>query len=99
MKKISLFLIIVMLGFASVASAGEKIYVDVNGLVCDFCARSLEKVFGKQEAVEAIEVNLNTKVVSIDLKPGETLSHKKIAKLITNAGYNVVKIRHGKESS
>ena len=34
------------------------IKVDVEGLVCDFCAQSIEKVFMKQPGVEVVYVKL-----------------------------------------
>ncbi len=67
--------------------------VDVNGLVCDFCARALEKVFGKQDAVENINVDLDKKIVTINFKEGQNLDDETLTKLITDSGYAVEKIR------
>ena len=39
------------------AYGGEIVKIGVNGMVCDFCARAIEKVFMKQDAVESIDVN------------------------------------------
>ena len=36
----------------------EVLSISVNGLVCDFCARSIEKLFSKKESVKSINVNL-----------------------------------------
>ena len=74
---------------------GGMVYADVNGLVCDFCARALEKVFGKQDAVESINVNLDEKRITIHFNEGQTLDDKTIAQLIMDSGYNVRDIRHG----
>lgn len=83
------------------AEMGEKAALDlnsgdakvaVNGLVCDFCARALEKVFGKQEAVNAIDVNLDTKIISVSFNDGQTLDDEALTGLITDAGYNVESI-------
>ena len=63
--------------------------VAVNGLVCDFCARALEKVFGKQEEVNAIDVDLDTKIISVSFNEGQTLDDETITNLITDSGYNV----------
>lgn len=70
------------------------VHVNVNGLVCDFCARALEKVFGKQNAVNDIDVNLDTKIITIDFKDGQTLDDTTITQLITDSGYNVDSIHH-----
>jgi len=82
----------VLLAFTLPAHA--QTYVDVNGLVCDFCAQSLKKVFSKEEAVEDIDVNLDTKVVTINFKDGLSLDDEMITKLVTDSGYNVEAIRH-----
>ncbi len=76
---------------------GGTVYADVNGLICDFCARALEKVFGKEEAVESINVDLDTKVITIHFNEGQSLDDETIAELITDSGYNVEEIRHGEE--
>ena len=69
-------------------STGD-VHVSVNGLVCDFCARALEKVFGKEEAVKGIDVNLDTKMITINFNKGQSLDNETITNLITDAGYNV----------
>ena len=74
---------------------GGTVYADVNGLVCDFCARALEKVFGKQDAVESINVNLDEKLITIHFNEGEKLDDTTITQLIMDSGYNVREIRHG----
>lgn len=105
MKKLTLLLTAVTLGFSvpvyaqhavehnevqveQVLQSGDA-HVSVNGLVCDFCARALEKVFGKEEAVKAIDVNLDTKIITINFNEGQSLSDERITQLITDAGYNV----------
>lgn len=79
---------------AFAAHPGGTVYADVNGLVCDFCARALEKIFGKQDAVESIDVDLDTKVITIFFNEGQSLDDKTITELITDSGYNVREIRH-----
>lgn len=76
----------------SIEEADHTIVAQINGLVCDFCARALEKVFGKRPEVSGIDVNLDTKIVTIGLKKGKDIDDATITKLITDAGYNVVKI-------
>ena len=76
-----------------VKNADHTIVAQINGLVCDFCARALEKVFGKRDEVTGIDVNLDTKLVTIGFKKGADIDDATITKLITDAGYNVVEIR------
>ena len=103
MKHLTLLLTALTLSFAVPVHAAEDVkpvqveqavqsgdvHVSVNGLVCDFCARALEKVFGKEETVQGIDVNLDTKIITINFNEGQTLSDEKITQLITDAGYNV----------
>lgn len=77
------------------AHPGGTVYADVNGLVCDFCARALEKVFYKQEAVKFINVDLGKKVITIRFHKDKSLNNETITQLITDAGYKVRELRHG----
>lgn len=96
MKKLSVLLITLALACAPAVHAGDNpIRVEVNGLVCDFCARALEKVFDKQPAVAEIDVDLGKKVILIHLKDGAEIDDALVSKLVTDAGYGVVEIiRH-----
>lgn len=80
----------------AVATSGQIIHVGVNGLVCDFCAQSLKKTFGTEAAVEKIDVSLTDKLVTIYLKPNQTLADTKIKDIITKSGYDVTTIHHQK---
>jgi copper chaperone CopZ len=75
---------------------GELITIDAKGLVCDFCARALEKVFMKQDSVTGIDVNLDNGIILISLKNGKTMDDATITKLVTDAGYNIGSIKHAK---
>jgi copper chaperone CopZ len=93
MKKFILILALTL--FASPAFAGETVKISVNGLVCDFCARAIEKVFGKEDAIEAVSVDLSAKLITATLKDGKTISDDAFKKLVTDAGYNVVSVTRG----
>ena len=69
-------------------------FVTVNGLVCDFCARALEKVFDKQEEINSIDVDLDEKIITLDFKDRQSMDEDTITKLITDSGYNVVEVRY-----
>lgn len=71
----------------------HSIRVQVNGLVCDFCARAVEKVFYKQDGVEGVNVNLDDHIVTLDIQDGKDLDDALITQLITDAGYNLVEIK------
>ncbi|MEM9102265.1 MAG: heavy metal-associated domain-containing protein [Pseudomonadota bacterium] len=76
-------------------NCNRQVDVKVNGLVCDFCARALEKVFGKQEEVSGIAVDLDNGKVVVTLKEGQKIDNVTLTALITDSGYNVVDIQQG----
>lgn len=91
------FLIAAMACFISITpvTAQEKtndVVVKINGMVCDFCAQSLKKVFGKEDSVVDIAVSLDDQTVTIDTKDGQTISDEKIKELIEWGGYDLVSI-------
>ena len=77
------------------AQCEDTINVKVNGLVCDFCARALEKVFGKRDEVAGIKVDLDNSHVAVLIKPGQTMDDETLTELITDSGYNVTDINQG----
>ena len=74
----------------------EVLSISVNGLVCDFCARSIEKLFSKKESVKSINVNLEQMLITISLKKGKSLNDDIISKVITDSGYDIRAIRRDK---
>jgi len=78
---------------AALAQGGQPIVADVLGVVCDFCAIAMNKIFSKREEVAAIYVDLDTKALSLVLAPGATLSDQTIADLAIQAGYRIADIR------
>ena len=74
----------------------EVLRISVNGLVCDFCARSIEKLFSKKESVKSINVNLEQMLITISLKKGKGLNDDIITKVITDSGYDIREIRRDK---
>ena len=80
--------------FPFVARA-ETVHVTVKGMVCSFCAQGIKKTFGKMEPVAKVDVDLDKKLVSIEIKDGATLPDEQITKSINDAGYDVVKIERG----
>lgn len=89
-----LFAFIALLLAPSISFAEEKydIVIKANGMVCDFCAQSLNKVFSKKESVESIDVNLDTSSVGVHLKNGQDLTDEEIKELIEWGGYDLVAI-------
>ena len=79
-------------------AGGDTVTVDVNGLVCDFCARAVEKVFSRRDEVAGVAVDLEAKTITLAMKPGGQIDDATLKKLIVDSGYNVLAVRRGDNS-
>ena len=77
---------------ATAQAKGEFVTAYVNGLVCDFCAQSIQKVFKKEAAVKGVHVDLDSGEVHISMNPGQTMDDAAIEKLIRKSGYSLTSI-------
>ncbi len=91
-KLITLTMVLAWMASAPALAADRTLTATINGLVCDFCAQALEKVFGKRDEVQAVEVNLNEKRLSLAMQDGADLEDETVRKLIEDSGYNTVSI-------
>ena len=95
---ITLLVAIVLTIFVAISvSHSKSIHVDVEGLVCDFCAQSIQKVFLKQAGVERVDVNLDIGKVTVKMADvfqddEDGISDERIKQLFLDAGYDVSKI-------
>ena len=85
----------IIFGLAAAVSA-ETIRATVNGMVCGFCATGIEKTFKRQREVTSVNVDLKSKLVTIDTREGQILDDAKITQLLKNSGYSVVSINRAK---
>ncbi|MEC8158659.1 MAG: cation transporter [Pseudomonadota bacterium] len=83
---------------AALADGGAPVVVDVLGVVCDFCATAMNKVFSKRNEVAAIYVDLDKKTLSLVINDGSDLSDKQIESLAKQAGYRIAAIRRDSEA-
>ena len=96
-KMFIVFMSLIVLTFCIGSAYAKTIHVDVEGLVCDFCAQSIQKVFLKQPGVEKVDVNLNNgrviiKMADVFQDDEDGISNDRIVKLFLNAGYDVIAI-------
>lgn len=73
-------------------TAPSTIKAEVNGMVCAFCAQGIEKKMKAMPQTRDVLVNLDKRIVAVELKPGQTVSHAQIKESISDSGYDVVKI-------
>ena len=82
-----------MLLSVSTLAAAETIEMDVNGLVCAFCAQGIEKSLKIFPATQSVYVSLEHRIVAVELKPGLDIADAQLKKAIKDAGYTLVAIR------
>jgi len=80
---------------AAAAAGGEVVVADVLGVVCDFCAKAMNKTFGRRSEVAAVHVDLDAKALTLVLKPGETMDDETVETLVKKAGYRTKAVRRG----
>ena len=82
----------ILIAFLSVASASAQattIEMNVNGLVCAFCAQGIEKQLRKFPATADVIVSLEKKLVAVALKDDQDIADTDLRRALTNAGYTV----------
>ena len=71
--------------------------VSVQGMVCDFCAQSIEKVFMKRIEVKGINVDLEDQKVVIYLEKETDIEDTTISTIFEDAGYTVETINRNSQ--
>ena len=94
MKSIVIAISLSLAGLSATAqtSAPSTIKAEVNGMVCAFCAQGIEKKIQAMPQASEVYVNLDKRLVAIEMRPGQTIAHDKIKAAIVDSGYDVVKI-------
>ena len=73
---------------------GEQVaVVNVNGMVCDFCARGIEKTFMISADVKKVDVDLEVGKVLIAYSSGTKISFEDIKEKITANGKTAVDMK------
>jgi len=96
MKLAKLGLLVLAITFTQSIALAESVKVQVNGMVCSFCAQGITKKFQANPAVESVKVDLDKKEVALSFKKEKTLSDTEIEKMIKESGYTVVKTERQK---
>lgn len=98
MKNVSKIILVLMLLLMPVFAQAKTIEMEVNGLVCAFCAQGIEKTMRKFPATEDVVVSLENRLVAVSLKNGQDITDAQLKKAITDAGYTMVGIKRSEKS-
>ncbi len=66
----------------------QIVIVDVNGMVCDFCARGIEKVLYTDDAVKKVRVSLELGKVLIAYVSSKKVDFEEIKNIFLSNGQN-----------
>ena len=91
-------ILVTVLSSAFATASAQTIRMQVNGLVCAFCAQGIEKRMKKFAATRAVYVSLEHRVVAIELKPGTDVADAQLERAITESGYALVEVTRSEES-
>ena len=87
----AVLMITVLLSLGALAAA-DTIRVIVNEGICHSCLKDVETVFRAQPQIESAHFDPDNNMLTIQTKHGQTLGDAKLERLVTNAGYTVVRI-------
>ena len=79
--------------FVENLSDAQIAVVDVNGMVCDFCARGIEKTFQKDASIKRIDVDLSKGKILLAYSNGVEIDFDDIKKKILANGQNATGMR------
>ena len=97
MRIIIIFVLLFTLTFCIGSAYAKTIKIGVEGMVCVFCAQSIQKVFLRQAGVAKVDVNLDigkviVKMADVFQDDEDGISDERIKQLFLDAGYDVSKI-------
>lgn len=79
--------------FTAGLEGSQVAIISVMGMVCDFCARGIEKTFQRDKSVQKIDVDLANGKVLIAYVGGTQIDADKINQQILSNGQNVTGIQ------
>lgn len=82
---------------ATATPAPRTIEMNVDGLVCAFCAQGIEKKLRKEPACDDVVVSLEHQLVAVALKPGQDIGDDALRELLTEAGYTLRGVKRTSE--
>ena len=68
----------------------SSLKLQVNGMVCSFCAQGIEKRLKSLPDTGAIFIDLRNNVVAVEPRAGQKLDAQRVAAEVREAGYDVV---------
>jgi copper chaperone CopZ len=88
----------VIAGMVALGAQAQTIKMEVNGLVCAFCAQGIEKKLRAMAPTKDVYVSLEKRLVAVALKDGQDIPDAALRDSLKDSGYDVVKVARTEES-
>ena len=62
--------------------------IQIDGMVCQFCASGIERLMSREDRVDTFEVSFDDSIVYVTFVEGETMSDQQLARIIRRSGYD-----------
>ncbi|HLX23359.1 MAG TPA: heavy-metal-associated domain-containing protein [Usitatibacter sp.] len=82
----------------AVAANAKTVKMQVNGMVCAFCAQGIEKRLRAMPPTQDVFVSLKDKVVAVALKDGQDIPDDTLVTQMKEAGYDVTSVQRVDDS-
>lgn len=93
-----LILVLSALAFAPALAPAATIEMEVNGLVCAFCAQGIEKKLRAFPATADVVVSLEKRLVALSTRDNQDIPDEELKRALTDAGYTVKAIHREDET-
>jgi len=97
MKKL-VMLVMAISVLAATGAEAKTIRMEVNGLVCAFCAQGIEKKLRSMAPTKEVFVSLEKKIVAVSLKDGQDIPDATLKESLKDSGYDVVSVARTDEA-
>ena len=83
--------------FVSGIAQATTIKMEVNGMVCAFCAQGIEKKLRSMAPTQDVVVSLENRLVAVGLKDGQDIADDTLHAALKDAGYDVTSVKRVEE--
>jgi mercuric ion binding protein len=83
----------ILCGSLAFAASARTVKMQVNGMVCAFCAQGIEKRLRSMAPTQDVYVSLKDKVVAVALKDGQDIPDAALVSSMKEAGYDVTSVQ------
>jgi copper chaperone CopZ len=74
-------------------AAAKTVKMQVNGMVCAFCAQGIEKRLRSMAPTQDVFVSLQARVVAVALRDGQDIPDSTLVQSLKEAGYDVTSVQ------